>query len=86
MNLFQTKELVKARLEEREKYQREILREKEEAQQKHQQRLDDLRRSELQLKERYCKREQVMQASSLCKLLQLGISLSVSIIKNVSFL
>ena len=59
MNLFRTKELVKARLEEREKYQKEVLKEREEAQYKHQQRLDDLRRNELQLKERYCKKEQV---------------------------
>ena len=67
MNLFRTKELVKARLEEREKYQKEVLREKEEAQQKYQRRLDDLRRSELQLKERYCKKEQVMQTASYRK-------------------
>ncbi len=59
MNLFRTKELVKARLEEREQYQKEALKEREEAQRKHQQRLDDLRRSELQLKERYCIKEQV---------------------------
>lgn len=63
MNLFQTKELVKARLEERERYQREALKEREEAQQKHQHRLDDLRRNELQLKERYCKKEQVSRSS-----------------------
>ena len=50
---------MKARLEEREKYQREILREREESQQKHQERLADLKRSELQMKERYCKKEQV---------------------------
>ena len=68
MNLFRTKELVKARLEEREKYQSEALKEREEAQHKHQQRLDDLRRSELQLKERYCKKEQVQAQSRLHQL------------------
>ena len=71
MNLFRSRELVKARLEEREKYQREILREKEEAQLKHQQKMDDLRRSELQMKERYCRKEQVMYRCFMYMYIQL---------------
>ena len=59
MSLFKTKELAKTRLEERERYQQEALREKEETQLKLQRKLDELRRSELQLKEQYCKKEQV---------------------------
>ena len=64
MSLFQTKELAKTRLEERERYQQEALREKEEAQLKLQRKLDELRRSELQLKEQYCKKEQVWNSAN----------------------
>lgn len=59
MSLFQVRELAKARLEEREKCREEAAREKEEGHLKLQRKLNELRRSELQLKEQYCKKEQV---------------------------
>ena len=63
MSLFQVKEVAKARQEEREKCRQEAAREKEEAHLKLQRKLDELRRNELQLKEQYCRKEQVGQST-----------------------
>lgn len=48
------------RLEEREKYQEDLTRERTEMTQTHQKKIDELRKSETQMLERFRKKEQVL--------------------------
>ena len=59
LSLYRTRELAKMRLEEREKYQEDLTKEKMEMVQNHQKKIDELRKSEVQMLERFRKKEQV---------------------------
>ena len=60
LSLYRTRELVKMRLEERERYQGDLTRERTEMVQNHQKKIDELRKSEMQMLERFRKKEQVI--------------------------
>lgn len=59
MMLYRTRELAKVREEEREKYQRELSKEKDEMHRNYQLRLEETRKSEQRVMERYRMKEQV---------------------------
>ena len=68
LSLYKSRELAKVRMEEREKYQQELASERVEATVAHQKKIEELRRTEQQMMDRYRKKEQV---SCSCRTLTL---------------
>ena len=59
LTLYQTRELAKVRQEERDRYREELAREREGLQQVHQLKLEEVKRSEQHMLEKYRRKEQV---------------------------
>ncbi len=59
LSLYKSRELAKVKIEERERYQRELTGERLEITLTHQKKIEELRKLEQQMLERYRKKEQV---------------------------
>ncbi len=59
LTLYRSRELAKARLEERQRYQEELAKEKEVVYHAHQVRMEEVRKSEQRIMEKYRRKEQV---------------------------
>ena len=61
LTLHRNRELVKVRLEERERYQQELAKERQTLQHMHQLKLDEMKKSEQRMLEKYRRKEQVQK-------------------------
>ena len=97
LSLYKSRELAKVRMEEREKYQQELASERVGATVAHQKKIEELRKTEQQMMDRYRKKEQVsysystltlepnvMSGNTLCSLLPLLVCRIWSLVSTPS--
>lgn len=84
LSLYKNRELVKVRMEEREKYQRELAEQRHNTTMAHQKKIEELRKTEHQMLERYRKKEQVSKNNfSITDINALVLHISISITQDL---
>lgn len=65
LSLCQSRDVARMKLEERERYQKDLARERAQMSEEHQKKMSELRRSEVQMMERFRKKEQASLSFSV---------------------